>query len=145
MRNGALSSKRQNYRARLGRSAVGAAAYRSGGILRSAAYRAGEELCDETGEITHDYTRKGGVVHSEIILPENAPPEYADRQILWNAVEAREIRKDARLAREIEVALQTEFTLRENVELLREYITENFVDKGAVADFSIHDKAILAP
>jgi hypothetical protein len=123
-----------------GRSAIGAAAYRSGGILRSAAYRAGEELRDETGEIVHDYTKKGGVVHSEIILPVNAPPEYIDREILWNAVEAREIRKDAQLAREIEVALQTEFGLQENIELLREYIKENFVDKGMIADFAIHDK-----
>jgi hypothetical protein len=122
-----------------GRSATGAAAYRAGGILRSAAYRSGEELRDETGEIVHDYTRKTGVVHSEIILPDGAPPEFADRQILWNAVDAREIRKDARFAREIEVALQIEFDLKEQLEVLREYIRENFVDKGMIADFSIHN------
>jgi len=123
-----------------GRSALGAAAYRMGGVLRSAAYRAGEELRDDTGEIVHDYTRKGGVLYSEIILPNNAPPEFADRQILWNAVDARENRKDAQLAREIVVALQREFDAQENMEVLREYMRENFVDKGMIADFSIHNK-----
>ena len=123
-----------------GRSALGAAAYRMGGVLRSAAYRAGEELRDETGEIVHDYTRKGGVVYSEIILPDNAPPEFADRQMLWNAVDAREKRKDSQLAREIVVALQREFDAQENMEVLREYIRENFVDKGMCADFSVHNK-----
>jgi hypothetical protein len=80
------------------------------------------------------------VVHKEIVLPDNAPLEYADRETLWNAVEAKEKRCDARLAREIEVALQTEFDLQENIDLLREYIQENFVDKDMIADFAIHDK-----
>jgi len=123
-----------------GRSALGSAAYRVGGVLRSAAYRAGEELRDDTGEIVHDYTRKGGVVYNEIILPEFAPPEFADRQTLWNAVDAREKRKDSQLAREIVVALQREFDAQENLEVLREYMKENFVDKGMIADLSIHDK-----
>ena len=126
-----------------GRSATGAAAYRAGEKLKAveaAAYRSGGELRDEGTEITHDYTRKKGVVHKEILLPEGAPEEYADRETLWNAVEKRERRKDARLAREIEVALQTEFSLQENIELLREYVKENFVDKGMIADFAIHDK-----
>ena len=124
-----------------GRSAVGSAAYRAAEKLKSidaAAYRSGEELRDEGAEITHDYTRKKGVVHKEIILPDNAPEEYKDRQTLWRAVEARERRYDARLAREIEVALQKEFDLQENIELLREYIRENFVDKGMIADFAVH-------
>jgi hypothetical protein len=125
-----------------GRSAIGSAAYRAGEKLRlveKAAYRAGMELRDEDTQTTYDYTKKGGVVHKEIILPENAPPEYKDRETLWNAVEAREKRKDARLAREIEIALQTEFDLQENIELLREYIQENFVDKGMIVDFVIHN------
>jgi ATP-dependent exoDNAse (exonuclease V) alpha subunit len=125
-----------------GRSAIGSAAYRAGEKLRlveKAAYRAGMELRDEDTQTTYDYTKKGGVVHKEIILPENAPPEYKDRETLWNAVEAREKRKDARLAREIEIALQTEFDLQENIELLREYIKENFVDKGMIVDFVIHN------
>jgi hypothetical protein len=125
-----------------GRSAIGAAAYRAGEKLRlveKAAYRAGMELRDEDTEIIYDYSKKGGVVYKEIILPENAPPEYQDRETLWNAVEHREKRCDARLAREIEVALQTEFDLRENIELLREYAKENFVDKGMIVDFAIHN------
>jgi len=126
-----------------GRSAVGAAAYRSGEKLRAvgaAAYRSGDELGDEGTEVVHDYTKKGGVAYKEIILPDGAPEKYRDRETLWNAVEASERRRDARLAREIEVALQREFDLQENIELLREYIKENFVEKGLGADFSIHDK-----
>ncbi|MDR0470364.1 MAG: MobA/MobL family protein [Nitrososphaerota archaeon] len=126
-----------------GRSAVGAAAYRAGEKLKAigaAAYRSGGELGRDGDVIVHDYSRKGGVAYSEIILPQNAPPEFADRETLWNAVEASEIRKDAQLAREIEAALQKEFALQEQIQLLREYIKENFVDKGMCADFSIHDK-----
>ncbi|MDR0374052.1 MAG: MobA/MobL family protein [Nitrososphaerota archaeon] len=126
-----------------GRSSVGAAAYRAGEKLRSvahAAYQSGNELRDGEGEIVHDYTRKGGVVHSEIILPEGAPEEYKDRETLWNAVEKRERRKDAQLAREFIVGLQREFNLQEQINVLREYVKESFVDKGMIADFSIHDK-----
>jgi len=78
------------------------------------------------------------VAHSEIILPENAPPEYADRQTLWNAVEKNEKRKDAQLSREIIVALPKELNLEEQISVMRQYIKENFVKKGMIADFSIH-------
>jgi ATP-dependent exoDNAse (exonuclease V) alpha subunit len=126
-----------------GRSAVGAAAYRSGEKLRShsvgtVAYRAGEEIRDDDGEIVHDYTKRNGVVHKEIILPDGAPKEYKDRQTLWNAVEKREKRHDAQLAREINVALAIGSKLEEQKALLREYIKEKFVDKGMIADFAIH-------
>jgi len=124
-----------------GRSAVGATAYRAGEKLRSsslnaAAYRAGEEIRE--GEIVHDYTKRSGVMYKEIILPDGAPIEFKDRQTLWNAVEKREKRHDVQLAREINVALPTKFSLEEQKELLREYIRENFVDKGMIADFAIH-------
>jgi hypothetical protein len=124
-----------------GRSATGAAAYRSGEKLRSnavksAAYGSGSKL--HSGEIVHDYTKKKGVMHSEIILPDNAPPEYADRETLWNVVEISEKRKDAQLAREIIVALPREFDLSEHIEVTREYVKENFVTKGMIADFAIH-------
>jgi len=108
--------------------------------LEAAAYRAGAELGGEGAEIVHDYTKKGGVVHKEIMLPDDAPEEFRDRETLWQAVEAREIRRDARLAREIEVALQIEFELQENIALLREYVRENFVENGMCADFAVHDK-----
>lgn len=112
-----------------GQSAVGKAAYRSG-----------EKLTNEYDGMTHDYTKKGGVVYSEIMLCENAPKEYQDRVTLWNAVEKVEKDNGARLAREYRVCLQREFTLEENIEVVRKYIKENFTDKGIIADYSIHDK-----
>lgn len=128
-----------------GRSSVGAAAYRAGEKLRSvahASYQSGEKLQgkdSKNGKITHDYRAKGGVVHKEIMLPENAPPEFADRETLWNAVEASETRKNSQLAREIIAALPREFSLHEQIEVMRKYVHENFVEKGMVADFSLHD------
>ena len=131
-----------------GRSAVGASAYRAGEKLRSnavksAAYGSGSKL--RNGEIIHDYTKKKGVMHSEIILPDNAPPEYADRETLWNAVEKSEKRKDAQLAREIILALPREFDLSEHIEVTRRYVKENFVNKGMIADFAIHDTKSANP
>jgi hypothetical protein len=130
----------QNISRGSGRTAVGSAAYRAGVKLeavRAAAYRAGVEL--ESEKITHDYTRKTGVVHTEIILPEGAPIEFENRGTLWNAVDASEKRKDARLAKEINLALPTEFDLGEQIEVLREYIKDNFTDKGVIVDLNIHD------
>ena len=111
-----------------GKSAVAAAAYRSAVSLQS-----------ECQGILFDYSRKRGVAFSEIMLPENAPEWMSDRQLLWNGVEKFEKRKDATLAREIEVALPVEFSLEQNKALLRDYLKANFVDLGMVADYSIHD------
>ena len=110
-----------------------------------ASYQSGEKLqgkedkVGKNGKITHDYRSKGGVVHKEILLPDNAPPEYTDRETLWNAVEASETRKNSQLAREIIVALPRELSLQEQIEVMREYVRENFVKKGMIADFAIHD------
>ena len=126
-----------------GRSATGAAAYQAAEKLEAVAYvayQSGEKLHGVGDKIIHDYTRKKGVVHKEIILPKDAPSEFKDRATLWNAVEKRERRDDSRLLREIDAALQTEFTLQENIVLLREFVRENFVEKGMVADLAIHDK-----
>lgn len=112
-----------------GRSAVGAAAYRSG-----------EKLYNEYDGIEHDYTKKGGVVYSEIMLCENAQKEYQDRQTLWNAVEQIEKSSKAQLAREYEVALPVELSREEQIKLVRDFAKENFVDNGMCVDFSIHDK-----
>lgn len=112
-----------------GRSAVGAAAYRSG-----------EKLKNEYDGIEHDYTKKGGVAYSEIMLCENAPKEYQDRATLWNAVEQAEKGSRAQLAREYEVALPVELSREEQIQLVRDFAKENFVDKGMCVDFSIHDK-----
>jgi len=94
----------------------------------------------EYNGVTHDYTRKGGVVHTEILLPEYAPGEYTDRAVLWNAVEMAERNSNAQLAREIEIALPMELTREQNISLAREYLQRNFVDKGMCADICIHDK-----
>ena len=88
-------------------------AQRRTSAIASAAYRAGEKLYSEYyGEIS-DYTRKGGVICSEILLPSNAPPEYADRETLWNAVEKAERGKKAQLAYSFDIALQNEFSMQE--------------------------------
>lgn len=112
-----------------GRSAVG-----------SAAYRSGEKLINEYDGMEHDYRKKSGVVYSEIMLCENAPKEYQDRSTLWNEVEKIEKGSKARLAREYEVALPVEMTREEQINLVRNFVKDNFVDKGMCADFAIHDK-----
>jgi hypothetical protein len=108
--------------------------------VAAAAYRAGETLTNEYDGITHDYTRKGGIVHAEILLPENAPNDYNDRATLWNALEKAERYKTAQLAREIEVALPVELTQEQSLELVRTYVKENFVKAGMCADICVHDK-----
>ena len=113
-----------------GRSAVAAAAYRNG-----------EKLVNEWDGMTHDYTRKGGVVHTEILLPSHAPPAYQDRSALWNSVEQSEKSGKAQLAREIEIALPAELNRKEQIALVRTYVLNTFVASGMCADFSIHDKS----
>ncbi len=95
--------------------------------------------------MTHDYTRKGGIVHAEIMLPAYAPPEFADRSILWNSVEQIEKARDSQLAREIEAALPRELSGEQQLALVRAYVKDNFVDKGMCADFAIHDKGTGNP
>ena len=107
--------------------------------VAAAAYRAGEQITNEHDGVTHDYTRKGGIVHTEILLPDHAPAEYADRSLLWNAVEKIEKAKNAQLAREIEIALPHELTREQGISLVREYVKSQFVNAGMCADFAIHD------
>ena len=95
--------------------------------------------------MTHDYTRKGGIVHAEIMLPAHAPPEFADRSTLWNSVEQIEKARDSQLAREIEAALPRELSDEQQLALVRAYVKDNFVDKGMCADFAIHDKGTGNP
>lgn len=110
-----------------GRSATAAAAYRAGA----------EVACDRYGE-THDYTRRGGVLHSEILAPDNAPSWMRDRGQLWNAVEAVEKRKDAQLAREVQLSLPHELSDDQRREMVRQFAREQFVDRGMIADIAIH-------
>ena len=107
--------------------------------VAAAAYRSGEKIRNDRDGTTHDYTQKAGVVYSEILLPENAPKEYKDRAGLWNAVEKSLRRKDAQLAREFNIALPVEFDRQEQIELIREYVQLNFVNRGMCADLTIHD------
>ena len=111
-----------------GRSAVAAAAYMGCDVITN-----------EYDGITHDYTRKGGLVWEHIFLPAQAPPEWSDRGTLWNAVERAEKTKDSRLARELIVALPLELPAEEWKAILTEYITEHFVSDGMCADVAIHD------
>lgn len=87
----------------------------------------------------HDYTRKRGVEHSEIVAPQNAPDWMLDREILWNTVERVEKRRDAQLAREIQVALPRELGSESYAGLVRRFVQTEFVDQGMIADFAIHD------
>lgn len=104
----------------------------------AAAYRAGAELRDERTGQEHDYTRRRGVIHSEIIAPDNAPEWMKDREQLWNAVEAAERRKDAQLSREVQLALPHQLTDEERLELVRGFVRDEFAARGMVADVSIH-------
>ena len=106
--------------------------------IAAAAYRAGEKLYSEYYGETSDYTKKGGVICSEILLPDYAPREYSDRQTLWNAVEKAERGKNAQLAYSFDIALQNEFSLEENIALARQFLLEHFVSRGMVVDFAIH-------
>ena len=107
--------------------------------VAAAAYRSGEKLTNEWDGLTHDYTKKGGVVHSEILLPAHAPPAFSDRSTLWNSVELSEKSNNAQLAREVEIALPVELSREEQTRLVREYCFSQFVSKGMIADFNLHD------
>jgi len=106
--------------------------------VAAAAYRGAERLHDERLDRDHDFTNKDGVVHSEVMLPEGAPEEFADREKLWNAVEAAEKRKDAQLSREVEFAIPRELTKEQGIELAREFVEAEFVEKGMIADLNVH-------
>ena len=107
--------------------------------VAAAAYRSGEKITNEWDGMTHDYTRKGGVVHTEIMLPPHAPPSFSDRSTLWNSVELYEKAGNAQLAREIDAALPIELSREEQIRLVREYCSSQFVSRGMCVDFVIHD------
>jgi len=115
---------------------IGRSAGRS--ATAAAAYRSGVEIADARTGQTHDYTRKAGVLHSEIMAPTDAPDWAHDRSALWNAVEAAEKRKDAQLCREMVVALPAELDADQQLGLVRGFVQEQFVARGMVADLAVH-------
>lgn len=112
--------------------------------VASAAYRAGEKLKDDRQDLVHDYSKKNGV-ESEILAPSNAPEWVKDRNKLWNEVDKAETRCNSRTARELNVALPKELSKEQQKELAREFVKENFVDKGMVADVCFHFNDVNNP
>lgn len=107
--------------------------------IAAAAYRAGTTLQDQETGITHSYTKKTEVAYTEIILPEHAPEEYRNREILWNEVQKVETQDRARLAREWEVAIPNELDLDQAKTLIRNF-GESLVKEGMCIDLAIHWK-----
>ena len=104
----------------------------------AAAYRVAERIEDRRTGLTFDYAARGGVDHTEILAPDHAPDWVRDRSELWNRVEESETRKNSQVAREVRVALPDELTHAERVELVREFVRSQFVDRGMVADIALH-------
>jgi hypothetical protein len=110
-----------------GRSAVAAAAYRSG-----------ERLLDERLMMTFDFAAKGGIEASGILAPESAPASFSDRATLWNTAEAADVRSDSRVAREILISLPHELDAAQRLALVQAFASESLVARGMIADFAIH-------
>ena len=108
--------------------------------VAGAAYQSGERLFSEYDQKTKFYNKKKELVHTEIMLPPHAPPGYADRATLWNAVEAVENQWNSQLARRIVLAFPREVPKDQYLHMLKEFCQEQFVSKGMIADFAIHDK-----
>ncbi len=106
--------------------------------VAAAAYRSADRLHDERLGRSHDFSNKAGVVHSEVLLPDGADERWQDREQLWNDVEAAELRKDAQLAREIEFAIPREMTESQGIELARDFVSQEFVDRGMISDLNVH-------
>lgn len=111
----------------MGRSAVAAAAYRSGACL-----------VDDRLAMEFNFAAKDAIEHAEILLPANAPAAYQDRAVLWNAAENSEARKDAVPARELLVSLPHELSFLQRRELVRDFVSEHLVSRGMVADLAMH-------
>lgn len=107
--------------------------------VAKAAYHSGERLSDTYYGTVHDYTKKAGIVYKEIFLPPHAPERLKDRETLWNEVEQVEKNKRAQLANNFEIALMNEFSMEENILLVKAFVKEQFVTRGMIADVAIHD------
>src|SRR4051812_8970402 len=120
-------------------------------VVAAAAYRHGAAMLDEQSGVMHSYEGREGVVHSELSVPSGAPawlkdladdagsPEKAS-EAFWNRVTELEKRANAQLAREIDVSLPIELTREQNIALVREFVSQTFLNEGMVADWAYHDK-----
>lgn len=107
--------------------------------VAGAAYQSGERLFSQYDQKFKDYRNKHGIVYTEIMLPSNAPPEYANRETLWNAAEEVEKQWNSQLARRFVLALPREIPRDLYPQMIREYCEAHFVSKGMCCDFAIHD------
>ena len=107
--------------------------------VAAAAYRAGERITNVYDNYTHDYTKKKGIIDTQIFLPDHAPAGYCDRATLWNAVEKIETNSNSQLAREIELSLPVELSMEQNIALVHEYVKKHFVTHDMIADVCVHD------
>lgn len=113
--------------------------------VASAAYQAAETLRSESLGQTFSYTNKEEVIHSEILLPLNAPCKYRDRQTLWNAVETSQTRNNSRYARQFVIAVPNEWTNSDAINWCREYLQQAFVEKGIIVDWALHNSRVDDP
>ena len=108
--------------------------------MAGASYYLGQKLYSEYDhEWKYPHSDPKRVRYTEVMLPSNAPPAYADRQALWNAVDAAEKSNKAQTARRFTITLPRELTFEQNLALIRDYCTKQFVDKGMICDLYYHD------
>lgn len=110
--------------------------------VAAACYRSGDTITNEWDGITHNYSKKNWIEHTEILLPPSAPDTFKDRSTLWNSVKLAEKSGNAQLAREIEIALPHELNPEQQIALTRAYIERNFTSQGMCADFAIHNPPV---
>ncbi len=109
--------------------------------VAAAAYQSGDSLFSEYDSKRKSYKEKQGIIYTEIMLPSHAPPEFMNRETLWNSAEKNEKQWNSQLARRIVLALPKELDREAQIEMLQRYCREQFVSRGMCVDFALHDKA----
>ena len=109
-------------------------------VVAASAYRSGAKLYDQRRAKYHDYTKKKGIVYTEILLPHNAPTYLQNREELWNEVESTEPRKDSRLAKDLILMLPRGLNLKQQITTTKKFLNRNFIKLEMGADIAIHDK-----
>ncbi len=109
-------------------------------VAKLMAYRGGSSMVSTRTGSRHTYSRKKEVTYSAVILPPTAPPEWRDRCVLADTIEAAETRKDSQLVREVEVAIPKELDFDQQIRLLHHFVTRTFVVHGMLASFDLHNK-----